>query len=53
MQSTALLKNDAATLPLAASVGTVAVIGPNANLSRSDTSYYGRLRRGPSVIVPP
>ena len=27
MQSTALLKNDAATLPLAASVGTVAVIG--------------------------
>ena len=41
MQSTALLKNDAATLPLAASVGTVAVIGPNANLSRSDTSYYG------------
>ena len=41
VQSTAMLKNDASTLPLAASTKTVAVIGPNANLSRSDVSYYG------------
>ena len=41
VQSTAMLKNDAKTLPLAAGTKTVAVIGPNANLSRSDVSYYG------------
>ena len=31
---------DTHTLPSQGS-GTVAVIGPNANLSKSDTSYYG------------
>jgi beta-D-xylosidase 4 len=41
-QSSTLLKNDAKTLPLASSsCGTVAVIGPNANLSESDSGYYG------------
>eukprot|EP01052_Picozoa_sp_SAG31_P045189 SAG31_NODE_8158_length_1507_cov_0.975142_2_plen_209_part_01 len=41
-QSSALLKNTGKTLPLSsASVGTVAVIGPNANLSESDSGYYG------------
>ena len=41
-QSSALLKNTAKALPLeASSVGTVAVIGPNANLSESDSGYYG------------
>lgn len=39
VQSSALLKNDG-TLPLGAPT-TVAVIGPNANLSKSDVSYYG------------
>ena len=41
MQSSSLLKNAAGALPLAASTGSVAVIGPNSNLSKSDTSYYG------------
>jgi hypothetical protein len=41
-QSATLVKNDKATLPLdRASVGTVAIIGPNANLSKSDAGYYG------------
>jgi len=40
VQSAALLKNDG-TLPLAASPGSVAVLGPNALLSQSDVSYYG------------
>jgi beta-glucosidase-like glycosyl hydrolase len=40
VQSSALLKNDG-TLPLADSSSTVAVIGPNANLSKADVSYYG------------
>ena len=41
-QSVALFKNDAATLPLdAATVATVAVLGPNANLSQSIAGYYG------------
>eukprot|EP01048_Picozoa_sp_COSAG05_P005653 COSAG05_NODE_342_length_11038_cov_5.604662_6_plen_415_part_00 len=41
VQSTAMLKNADKALPLAASTKTVAVIGPNANLSKSDVSYYG------------
>merc|ERR1711924_489080 len=41
VRSTAMLKNDAQTLPLASSKLKVAVIGPNANLSKSDVSYYG------------
>jgi hypothetical protein len=45
-QSATMVKNDAQsngpTLPLdISSVGTVAVIGPNANLSKSDAGYYG------------
>jgi len=46
MQSAALLKNENNTLPFvaAAAAGTFAVVGPNANLSRSDTSYYGPRR---------
>jgi beta-glucosidase-like glycosyl hydrolase len=41
-QSATLLKNDGSTLPLVASkVASVAVIGPNANLSTSIASYYG------------
>ncbi len=40
-QGAALLKNDDATLPLSTDVGSVAVIGPNANLSRAISSYYG------------
>jgi hypothetical protein len=41
-QAATLLKNDARTLPLSlATVGQVAVIGPNANLSRDDAGYYG------------
>jgi pre-mRNA-splicing factor SYF2/beta-D-xylosidase 4 len=41
-QSSALLKNVDARLPLDPSAaGTVAVIGPNANLSKSDSGYYG------------
>ncbi|CAJ1441850.1 unnamed protein product [Effrenium voratum] len=40
-QSATLLKNEK-TLPLDASkVGTVAIIGPNYNLSKSDAGYYG------------
>ena len=44
VQSATLLKNDGATptLPLSADgKGTVAVIGPNWNLSKADASYYG------------
>merc|ERR1712159_619431 len=41
-QSATLVKNDKATLPLdRSSAGTVAVIGPNSDLSRSDSGYYG------------
>lgn len=41
-QSASLLKNDHQTLPLnRKDVGTVAVIGPNALLSKSDSGYYG------------
>ena len=44
-QSSALLKNLGKALPLLKStVGTVAVIGPNANLSESDSGYYGAHR---------
>eukprot|EP01063_Lacrimia_lanifica_P019014 TRINITY_DN25_c1_g1_i1.p1 TRINITY_DN25_c1_g1~~TRINITY_DN25_c1_g1_i1.p1 ORF type:complete len:777 (+),score=300.19 TRINITY_DN25_c1_g1_i1:50-2380(+) len=44
-QSMTLLKNDAGTLPLdAAALGTVAVIGPNANLSWAIAGYYGPLK---------
>jgi beta-D-xylosidase 4 len=39
-QSAALLKNVGNTLPLS-SGGSFAVLGPNANLSESDTGYYG------------
>lgn len=41
-QSAALLKNIKSTLPLSRdTVGAAAVIGPNANLSQSDSGYYG------------
>lgn len=41
-QSATLLKNVDDTLPLdRSSVGTTAVIGPNTNLSKADSSYYG------------
>jgi beta-glucosidase-like glycosyl hydrolase len=41
-QSATLLKNENSALPLErATVGTVAVIGPNARLSKSDAGYYG------------
>lgn len=39
-QSAAMLKNDANTLPLSKS-DSFAVIGPNANMSKTDVSYYG------------
>ena len=41
VQSTAMLKNDAKALPLSTATKKVAIIGPNANLSHSDMSYYG------------
>ena len=42
VQSATLLKNTGKTLPLvAATVGTVAVIGPNGNYSEGDAGYYG------------
>ena len=41
VQSSALIKNTDKTLPLGESVKTVAVIGPNFNLSRADVGYYG------------
>lgn len=42
VQSAALFKNDGKTLPLsAATAGTIAVIGPNINISYSDAGYYG------------
>jgi len=40
-QAAALIKNDKMTLPLSKATKTVAIIGPNANLSKSDMSYYG------------
>jgi hypothetical protein len=41
-QGAVLIKNAASRLPLsAAKAGTVAVIGPNANLSSLDSGYYG------------
>lgn len=41
-QSAALIKNENATLPLSkATAGKVAVIGPNAILSQSNSGYYG------------
>lgn len=40
-QGAALIKNVGKTLPLSASVPSVAVIGPNGNLSASMTRYYG------------
>ena len=41
-QSAVLLKNLESTLPLdRAKAGTVAIIGPNTNLSQSDEHYYG------------
>lgn len=41
-QSATLLKNEHSTLPLDRhGVGTIAVIGPNAQLSQSDAGYYG------------
>ena len=39
-QGSTLLKNEHAALPLQAA-HTIAVIGPNANLSRADANYYG------------
>jgi pre-mRNA-splicing factor SYF2/beta-D-xylosidase 4 len=41
VQSSALLKNANHKLPLQSTVKTVAVIGPNANLSKADVTYYG------------
>lgn len=41
-QGATLLKNEGGTLPLQASkIGSVAVLGPNANLSSDIASYYG------------
>lgn len=40
-QGSTLLKNDANTLPLSKSLATVAVIGPNADLSQAIAGYYG------------
>lgn len=40
VQASALLKNINSALPMA-ETGTIAVIGPNALLSKSDVSYYG------------
>jgi hypothetical protein len=40
--SAALIKNEKEALPLdGATAGTIAVIGPNAGLSKSDSGYYG------------
>merc|ERR1712086_1243924 len=41
VQSSSLIKNLATALPLSDGAQTIAVIGPNANLSKSDVSYYG------------
>jgi hypothetical protein len=41
IQSSALIKNADKTLPLSDTVKTVAVIGPNFNLSKADVGYYG------------
>jgi beta-glucosidase-like glycosyl hydrolase len=41
VQSTAMLKNAGSALPLTAAAKKIAIIGPNANLSHSDMSYYG------------
>jgi beta-D-xylosidase 4 len=41
VQSSALIKNDGSALPLSKSTKTVAIIGPNSNLSKADMSYYG------------
>jgi len=41
VQASTLLKNTNKALPFVASTKTVAVIGPNANLSKGDMSYYG------------
>jgi len=41
IQSSALLKNLDSALPLGTGKQTIAVIGPNADLSKSDVSYYG------------
>ena len=41
VQSTAMLKNEGNALPLTAATKTVAIIGPNSDLSKSDVSYYG------------
>ena len=40
-QGATLLKNVGKVLPLAPTLGKVAVIGPNANLSKAISSYYG------------
>ena len=41
-QGATLIKNDASTLPLDASkISSIAVIGPNSNLSRAVAGYYG------------
>ena len=40
-QSSALLKNEGNALPFAKTTKTVVIIGPNANLSKADMSYYG------------
>ena len=42
VQSAALLKNEKGALPLSgATAGSIVVIGPNAQLSQSDSGYYG------------
>merc|ERR1711988_255796 len=40
-QAATLVKNTGNTLPLKNAAGSFAVIGPNAELSRSDSGYYG------------
>ena len=43
IQSATLLKNTGKTLPLSGpTAGTIAVIGPNGQLSSEDAGYYGQ-----------
>jgi beta-glucosidase len=40
-QGSTLLKNEKQTLPLKTSLGSVAVVGPNGDLSKAIAGYYG------------
>ena len=51
-QSATLLKNTLNTLPLSgATAGTIAVIGPNAQLSKSDAGYYGTFSQANVAVL--